>query len=106
MKVYTSCYWRYHGRNGVQITPSKPSDGYVYRALPSLYPPWPAIKAWNEAKYLDKDSPKRKRVWDKQAQMYWQQLTRLGAACCTMVMFYWVGTENRVNVFEVSLLSF
>lgn len=28
---------------------------------------------------LDKDSPKRKRVWDKQAQMYWQQLTRLGA---------------------------
>lgn len=29
MKVYTSCYWRYHGRNGVQITPSKPSDGYV-----------------------------------------------------------------------------
>ncbi len=79
MKVYTSCYWRYHGRNGVQITPSKPSDGYVYRALPSLYPSWPAIKAWNEAKYLDKDSPKRKRVWDKQAQMYWQQLTRLGA---------------------------
>lgn len=53
MKVYTSCYWRYHGRNGVQITPSKPSDGYVYRTLPSLYPPWPAIKAWNEAKYLD-----------------------------------------------------
>lgn len=79
MKVYTSCYWRYHGRNGVQITPSKPSDGYVYRALPSLYPPWPAIKAWNEAKYLDKDSSKRKRVWDRQAQMYWQQLTRLGA---------------------------
>lgn len=73
----------------------------VYRALPSLYPSWPAIKAWNEAKYLDKDSP-------KQAQMYWQQLTRLGAetVISTMVMFYWVGMENRVNVFAVSLPSF
>lgn len=79
MKVYTSCYWRYHGRNGVQITPSKPSDGVMYRSLPILYPPWPAIKAWNKYKYLDKNDPKRKRAWDRYAQEYWKQLSRTGA---------------------------
>lgn len=79
MKVYTSSYWKYRGKKGVQISNSKPDDAVVYRSLPTLYPSWAMVKKWNAVKKLPKSDAKRQEVWNEFVEAYWRKLQRTGA---------------------------
>lgn len=78
MKVYTSSYWKYDGNQGVQISMTKPSGKFTYRAIPCLMPTWPMLKAWNDVKSLPDDNPKKLAAWDKYTKEYWELLVRIG----------------------------
>lgn len=103
MKVYTSSYWKYRGDRGVQISNSKPADARVYRSLPTLYPSWEMVSAWNEVKKLPQDNVVRIRVWSKFEREYWKKLNRIGPdnilplLCDGDVYLCWCGKKSECH---------
>ncbi len=103
MKVYTSSYWKYRGDRGVQISNSKPADARVYRSLPTLYPSWEMVSAWNEVKKLPQDNAERIYVWSKFEREYWKKLNRIGPdnilplLCDGDVYLCWCGKKSECH---------
>lgn len=76
MQVYTSNYFKYKGRRGVQISNSRPNGVYVNRAIPVLFPDWDMVEKWNTVKNLP--DAENENVWHDFVSAYWNKLDSIG----------------------------
>lgn len=104
MKIYTSSYWNYTGKRGVQISNGRPDIARVYRALPLLYPDWSMVNKWNRVKKLPKEDVERQMVWKEFETEYWQKLNRIGIEtiesrlCDGDVLLCWCSKECHRHI--------
>lgn len=79
MKVYTSCYSKYRGDQGVQISNGCPKGYHVQRKIRELFPDWDMVDRWNRLKNRPATDPEREYFWTEEfVPAYWDRLENLG----------------------------